>query len=184
MGSWGATDANESKPSFLTEVEKRSAYATTKGWVVPAGGTDNPNADAEVLVAIGDLSGATKLNIADISSLNWAVASFSKADGGAITAVVNYNEEVTVTGVPRVRLTNSRVGNDFNLSYVSGTGTNRLTFSITLAAASATTNATDVLTIGVNAVNHNSGSTIKEKGTATNATITHGAVTKTLTVGT
>ena len=89
MGSWGATDANESKPSFLTDVEKRSAYATTKGWVVPAGGNDNAAADPEVLVAIGGLSGSTGINIADISSLNWSVGSFSKAAGGAISAVVN-----------------------------------------------------------------------------------------------
>ena len=30
MGSWGATDANEAKPKYLTTVEKRDVYATTK----------------------------------------------------------------------------------------------------------------------------------------------------------
>ena len=48
MGSWGATDANEAKPKYLTTVEKRDVYATTKGWVKPAGGNDNAAADPEV----------------------------------------------------------------------------------------------------------------------------------------
>ena len=181
MGSWGATDANESKPSFLTDVEKRSAYATTKGWVVPAGGNDNAAADPEVLVAIGGLSGSTGINIADISSLNWSVGSFSKAAGGAISAVVNYNEEVAVTGTPQLTLTNDTPARNVVLDYASGTGTNRLTFSKTIAANNAATNADDVLTMGANAVSLNGG-TVKEKGTNTNATITHGALAKTLTV--
>ena len=183
MGSWGATDANESKPGYLTSVEKRSAYATTKGWVYPAAGNDNAAADPEVLVAIGGLSGATKLNVADISSLNWAVSSFSRAAGGKISAVVNYNEEVTVTGTPRVLLTNSRGGANFNLSFASGSGTNRLTFDITIPANDATTTVGDVLSMGIDAVNLNSG-TIKEKGSNTNATINHAAVATMLTVGT
>jgi len=182
MSSWGATDANESKPSFLTDVEKRSAYATTKGWVVPAGGNDNAAADPEVLVAIGGLSGSTGINVADISSLNWAVDSFDKSAGGVISAVVNYNEQVDVTGTPRLTLTNDTPSRNVLLEYASGTGTNRLTFSKTIAANNAATNAGDVLTMGANAVAHNGGSTIKEKGTNTNATITHGAHAKTLTV--
>ena len=181
MGSWGATDANESKPSFLTDAEKRSAYATTKGWVVPAGGNGNAAADPEVLVAIGGLSGATGINIADISSLNWAVDGFDKSDGGAISAVVNYNEEVTVTGTPRLTLTNDTPSRNVVLDYASGTDTNRLTFTKTIAANNAATDAGDVLSMGANAVALNGG-TIKEKGTNVNATITHGAESKTLTV--
>ena len=181
MASWGATDANESKPSFLTDAEKRSAYATTKGWVYPAAGNDNAAADPEVLVAIGGLSGSTGINIADISSLNWAVGSFSKAAGGAISIVVNYNEEVAVTGTPQVTLTNDTPSRNVVLDYASGTGTNRLTFSKTIAANNAATNADDVLTMGANALALNGG-TVKEKGTNTNATITHGAHAKTLTV--
>ena len=181
MASWGATDANESKPSFLTDAEKRSAYATTKGWVYPAAGNDNAAADPEVLVAIGGLSGSTGINIADISSLNWAVGSFSKAAGGAISIVVNYNEEVAVTGTPQVTLTNDTPSRNVVLDYASGTDTNRLTFSKTIAANNAATNADDVLTMGANAVSLNGG-TVKEKGTNTNATITHGAHAKTLTV--
>jgi len=181
MGSWGATDANESKPSFLTDAEKRTAYATTKGWVVPAGGNGNAAADPEVLVAIGGLSGATGINIADISSLNWAVDGFDKSAGGKISAVVNYNEEVTVTGTPRLLLTNDTSSRNVTLSYASGTNTNRLTFDITIPANNAATNAGDVLTMGANAVSLNGG-TVKEKGTNVNATITHAAHAKTMTV--
>ena len=181
MGSWGATDADESKPSFLTDAEKRNAYATTKGWVYPAAGNDNASADAEVLVAIGGLSGSTGINIADISSLNWAVDGFDKSAGGAISAVVNYNEEVTVTGTPRLTLTNDTPSRNVVLDYASGTNTNRLTFTKTIAANNNATNAGDVLTMAANAVALNGG-TIKEKGTNTNATITHGAHAKTLTV--
>ena len=181
MGSWGATDANEAKPKYLTTVEKRDVYATTKGWVKPAGGNDNAAADPEVLVAIGGLSGSTGINIADISSLNWAVDAFSKAAGGKITAVVNYNEQVTVTGTPQLLLTNDTSARNVTLSYASGTNTNRLTFDVTIAANNAATNAGDVLTMGTNAVSLNGG-TVKERGTNVNATITHGALAKTLTV--
>jgi len=182
MGSWGATDADESKPSFLTAEEKRNAYATTKGWVYPAGGNDNAAADAEVLVAIGGLSGSTGINVADISSANWAVTSFSKAAGGDVSITVNYNEQVTVTGTPQVTLTNDTPSRNVVLDYASGTNTNRLTFTKTIAANNAATNAGDVLTIGANALALNGG-TVKEKGTNTNATITHGAEAKTLTIG-
>ena len=160
MGSWGASDAAEHKPRFLTDVEQRSCAATTAGWTVPAGGNGNPAADREVLVTIGGLSSATGLNIADISSINWESTSFDVSAGGTITGTVNYNELVAVTGTPRLRVTNSRGGNDFQLSYASGTGTNRLTFAVTIDAASAQLAADDVLSFAADAVNQNGGSTI------------------------
>jgi hypothetical protein len=181
MGSWGASTTDESKPKYLTTEEKKDCFANTKGWTVPAGGNSNPDAEREVLVAIGDLSGATKLGSATISSVNLVTATFDKSDGGTVRAVVNYNEEVDVTGVPRVQLTNSRGGANFNLSYASGTGTNRLTFTLVIPADDATTNAGDTLTIGVNALNLNSG-TIKDKGKTVVSEITHSAGTGTFTV--
>jgi hypothetical protein len=181
MSSWGATDADESKPKYLTTEEKRKAYSTTKGWVYPAAGNDNASADAEVLVAIGGLSGATKLNIADISSVNWNITAFDKSDGGTISVTVNYNEQVDVTGTPQLTVTNDTPSRNVTLDYASGTGTNRLTFTKAIAAANAATNSGDVLSIGANAVALNSG-TVKEKGSSTNATITHSAVSTTITV--
>jgi len=171
MGSWGATDADESKPSFLTDVEKRKAYATTKGWVYPAAGNDNASADAEVLVAIGGLSGSTGINIADISSISWTTTAYSRAAGGTLTVAVNYNEQVTVTGTPQLAVVNDSRANH-TLSYASGTNTNRLTFTLVIAAGHSSLQADDVLSIGANAVSLNGG-TIKEKGTNVNATITN-----------
>ena len=160
MSSWGASDAAEHKPRFLTDAEQRSCAGTTAGWTVPAGGNGNPAADREVLVAIGDLSSATGLNLADISSINWESTSFDVSEGGTLTAVVNYNELVAVTGTPRLRVTNSRGGNDFHLTYASGTTTNRLTFNLVIAADSAQLAAADVLSFVADAVNQNGGSTI------------------------
>jgi len=165
MASWGATDANESKPSFLTTEEKRTAYATTKGWVVPAGGNDNASADAEVLIAIGGLSSSTGINIADISSVNWGMTSFSKAAGGTLMCVVNFNEQVDVVGVPQLLLTNDTASRNQTLSFASGTGTNRLTFTKVIAANNAATDVADILSLGVNALSLNGG-TIKEKGSS------------------
>ena len=179
MSSWGASTTDESKPKYLTDAEKRDCYATDRGWTIPAGG--NPNGEREVIAAIGGLSGATKLGSATISSANLVTATFDKSDGGTVRAVVNYNEEVDVTGVPRVQLTNSRGGANFNLSYASGTGTNRLTFTLVIPADDATTDAGDVLTLGVDALNLNGG-TIKDKGTETVSEITHSAGTGTFTV--
>ena len=34
MSSWGATDADEAKPKFLTTAQKRDTYATSKGWII------------------------------------------------------------------------------------------------------------------------------------------------------
>ena len=58
------------------------------------------------------------------------------------------------------------------MSYASGTGTNELVFSLTIAAGNAATDDGDVLSIGANATALNGG-TIKDKGTNTASTITN-----------
>ena len=40
MSSWGASTSDESKPKYLTDVEKRDCFANNTGWTVPAGGND------------------------------------------------------------------------------------------------------------------------------------------------
>ena len=69
--------------------------------------------------------------------------------------------------------------------YLSGTGTNELTFRKVIAAANAATNAADVLKVVANPVSLNSG-TIKDAGTNTASTITSavaiGTAAGTLTV--
>ena len=182
MPLWGATDADESKPKHLTTAQKKEVYATDKGWTVEAGstmsGNGNTSATPEVLVAIGSLT--TSIGSADITEIEWITTAADKSDGFTLSVRARFNEAVDVdtgSGTPYLAVTNGNEGSGtgrgpHNLAYASGTGTNELVFSLAIAAANAATNADDVLTIGANAMNLNSG-TIKDAGTSTNATITN-----------
>ena len=181
MSLWGATDSDESKPKNLTTAEKLEVSASSKGWVREAGsrlsGNGNTSATPEVLVAIGGL--AVKLGAADITEITFVTTAFDKSAGGNIDVLVRFNEAVDVTGTPRVSITNGNQGSGSGrgphlANYLSGTGTNELTFRCTIAAANAATNANDVLVIGANATALNGG-TIKDAGTATVSTITNAA---------
>ena len=99
MSSWGTTDGT--KPKFLTDAEKKLVFANSSGWVLEAGsesarftGNDNPDAQPEVLVAIGGL--ATSLGAATITEIEFVSTAFDKSDGGNIDVRVRYNEQVTV----------------------------------------------------------------------------------------
>ena len=181
MSLWGATDSDESKPKNLTAAEKLEVSASSKGWVREAGsrlsGNGNTSATPEVLVAIGGL--AVKLGAADITEITFVTTAFDKSAGGNIDVLVRFNEAVDVTGTPRVSITNGNQGSGSGrgphlANYLSGTGTNELTFRCTIAAANAATNADDVLVIGANAMALNGG-TVKDAGTSTVSTITNAA---------
>ena len=184
MSSWGASDSDESKPKYLTDAEKKLVFANSSGWVLEAGsafsGNDNTNATPEVLVAIGELT--TALGAADITEIEWITTAFDKSDGGTLSVRARFNEAVDVDvsgGTPFLAVTNGNQGSGsgrgpHNLAYASGTGTNELVFSLTIAAGNAATNADDVLSIGTNPMNLNSG-TIKDAGTNTASTITSAA---------
>ena len=181
MSLWGATDSDESKPKNLTAAEKLEVSASSKGWVREAGsrlsGNGNTSATPEVLVAIGGL--AVKLGAADITEITFVTTAFDKSAGGNIDVLVRFNEAVDITGTPRVSITNGNQGSGSGrgphlANYLSGTGTNELTFRCTIAAANAATNADDVLVIGTNATALNGG-TIKDAGTTTVSTITNAA---------
>ena len=183
---WGASDSDESKPKNLTTAEKKEVYATSTGWVREAGsalsGNNNTDADPELLVAISGL--AVSLGAADITEIEFITTAFDKSDGGTLQVRVRFNEEVDVTGTPQLTVVNDTNANH-TLSYASGSGTNELVFSLTIAAGNAATDADDVLSIGANAVSLNGG-TIKDKGTNTASTITNvasiGAAAGTITV--
>ena len=147
MPLWGNSDAVEAKPKHFTDAEKLNVYATEKGWVKKITGTGGRagRIQEEVIVAIGDLS--TSLNLADITAIDFDITAFDKSDGGTPTLTV-------------VNDTNS----NHTLSYASGSGTNRLTFELAIAAGNAATDAGDVLSIGANAIALNSGF-ITEKAT-------------------
>jgi len=192
MSNWGATDADESKPKYLTAAQKKEVFANTSGWVVEAGskmtGNGRTGADPEVLVAMSSLT--TNLGAADITQIEWITTAADKSAGFTLSARVRFNEAVDVTGTPQVSVTNGNEGSGSGrgphvLSYASGTGSNELTFSLVIAAADAATNADDVLSIGANPLALNGG-TIKDKGTSTVSTITSvvgiGTAAGTLTV--
>ena len=180
MSSWGATDADEAKPKWLTAAQKRDTYATSKGWIYK-----DPNTGLEeVIVAIGGLSSAAKLNIADVTSVVFATTSFGEAAGGNIDITVVYNEKITVTGTPTITVTNSQAGSGtdatFTAAYQSGSTTNKLTFRKTYAAGNGGVAEDDVLSIA----NQNialAGGTLVD-GEAVNAAVAIAGVTDTLTV--
>ena len=179
MSLWGATDSDESKPKNLTTAEKLEVSASAKGWIREAGsilsGNDNTSATPEVLVALRGL--AVKLGAADITEITFVTAAFDKSAGGNIDVLVRFNEAVDITGTPRVSITNGNQGSGSGrgphlANYLSGTGSNEITFRCTIAAANAATNADDVLVIGANAMALNGG-TVKDAGTTTVSTITN-----------
>jgi len=181
MSLWGATDSDESKPKNLTTAEKLEVSASAKGWVREAGsilsGNDNTSATPEVLVALRGL--AVKLGAADITEITFVTTAFDKSAGGNIDVLVRFNEAVDITGTPRISITNGNQGTGTGrgphlANYLSGTGSNEITFRCTIAAANAATNADDVLVIGTNAMALNGG-TVKDAGTTTVSTITNAA---------
>jgi len=175
MALWGTSDSDESKPKNLTTAEKKECYATASGWVREAGsalsGNGNTNADPEILVAVSGL--AVSLGAADITEIEFVTTAFDKSDGGTLQVLARFNEEVDVTGTPQLTVVNDTNANH-TLSYASGTGSNELVFSLTIAAGNAATDADDELSIGTNAISLNGG-TIKDKGTNTASTITNSA---------
>mgnify|MGYP001206032784 CR=1 FL=1 len=190
MSLWGTTDGT--KPKFLTDEEKKLVFANASGWVLESGsesakftGNNNPDAQPEVLVAIGSL--ATRIGAATITEIEWVTTAFDKSDGGTLDIRVRYNEEVVVTGSPRFLITNQTSSSrNITLNHHSGSGTNELVFRKTIAAGNAATNAGDVLKVVANPISQHSGSTIKDKTTSENAEITSslsiGTAAGTLTV--
>ena len=184
MSLWGATDSDESKPKNLTTAEKKLVFANSSGWVLEAGsslsGNDNTSAQPEVLVAIGELT--TSIGAADITEIEWITTTADKSAGFSLSVRARFNEAVDVDtsgGTPYLAVTNGNQGTGsgrgpHNLPYASGTGTNELVFTLAIAANNAATNADDVLAIGTNPMNLNSG-TIKDAGTNTASTITSAA---------
>ena len=177
MALWGATDADESKPKWMTTAEKKEVLATTAGWVVEAGsamtGNDNTSAQEEVLVATGGLT--TSLGAATIDSVEWITTAADKSAGFTLSIRVRYNEAVDVAvSNPTIAVTNGNQGSGsgrgpHTLTYASGTGTHELVFSLVIAAANAAPNADDVLSIAAQSITLASSSTIKDAGTSTNS---------------
>jgi hypothetical protein len=191
MPLWGVEDTAAAKPQIggrAHNAEKaREIYATTQGWVQAAQGNDSATATPELLVAIRGLTtrtaadrgfGGAAHGAADLTSINWNISTWDVSAGGTLSVTANFNEAVVVTGTPKLVVTNGNQGSGsgrgpHNLTYASGSGTNRLTFTLVIAAANAAIAAGDVLVIGANAVAQVGGSTIKDSVGAATSTITN-----------
>ena len=179
MPLWGKTDADESKPKWLTDDQKKEVFANASGWVVEGGsamtGNGNTNAAPEILACIGNLS--TGIGAGDITDVEWITSTADKSEGFTLSVRVRYNEAVAVTGNPTLAVTNGNQGSGsgrgpHTLVYASGTGTNELVFSLAIAANNAATNANDVLTIGAQNIAKPGGATMKDAtGTASDAAV-------------
>ena len=174
MPLWGTEDTLEGKPkihgrSLLADpqapgvVDPRTGiYATTAGWVQDGVGRTGKSAMPEVLVAIRGLStrtgavtgfAAAGLAESTLTSINFNISSWSRADGGIFSVSANFNEEVVVAGNPTLKVSNDTGSRDVTLTYSSGDSTtNRVTFTKPIGAAAGDIHAGDVLTIAVNAI--------------------------------
>ena len=151
MAIWGKTSGEESRPKSLP-MDSNSIYsrefvtATDKGWVMQPGtasaatGNDNADADPEILVAIRNLS--VNFESGNLLSIDWADGAV--ADSGTFDLVLTFDEEITVTSATRTanqvvtnkvfvlltELGGTDMASDGTMAcqYVSGSGTNTLTF--------------------------------------------------------
>ena len=153
------------RPSSVAQ--KLNVTATSSGWVrvqdadsYKYSGNDNPATTPEVLVAIRNL--AARLTPA-ISGFSWTSpvppVPFDKSEGGNLRITAHFSQAVKVTGVPTLTVVNDQRANH-TLLYISGTTTEELLFSLTIAANNAATSAGDILSVGVNAMAQAGGSTI------------------------
>ena len=179
-----------------TAAQKLNVTATGSGWVrvqdsdsYQYSGNDNPNATPEVLVAIRNLAARLTPLISGFTWLSPAgldgEREFDKSVGGTLSIVAHFSQAVVVTGSPTISVTNGNQGSGSGrgpdvLVYASGTTTEELTFSLVVAANSATHNASDVLSTGTN-VMALAGGTIKAVSDAEVATITNIAAIGTAT---
>jgi len=174
MPLWGNSDADESKPKWLTDDQKKEVFANTSGWVVEAGstmtGNDNTSAAPEILVAIGNLT--TNIGAADVTEVEWITTAADRSAGYTLSVRVRYNEAVTVTGSPTLAVTNGNQGSGsgrgpHTLVYASGTGTNELVFNLAIGANSNAAKVDDVLTIGAQNIAKPGGATMKDTSDGT-----------------
>ena len=164
--------------------QKLNVTATSSGWVrvqdsdsYKYSGNDNPATTPEVLVAIRNLAARLTPLISGFTWTSPVGDQLDKSAGGTLTIVAHFSQAVKVTGSPKITVTNDNAGSGSGrgpdvLLYTGGTTTEELTFSLVVAAASATHNALDLLFLGAN-VMALAGGTIKAVSDAEAATITN-----------
>ena len=126
MPLWGSSaDAADNKPKFApvdenSDFNRGDIYATNSGWVQAAGtgasGNDNASAQAEVLVAIGDLAGSsatTGLQEGTISAVRFITGAAPhdlSAGSQTLQIEIEWDEAVTVTGSPTMKVVSGNEG--------------------------------------------------------------------------
>ena len=160
MGLWGKSTSVESRPKFLggdgaegAGGRKEDAFATTGGWALRAGtpssGSDNANAQPEVLVAIRGLSAT--LGAANVLSVDWEAGTYAHDGSADFDMVYTFDEAITVTSAAAtadnvisnklvvhlqvIGPTDMAVDESLKMQYHSGSGTNKLTFRGRIPAA-------------------------------------------------
>ena len=177
MALWGASDADESKPKWLTTAEKKTVFATTSGWVHEMWnadmGNDNTSAQVEVLACVGGLT--TLLGAADITSLDMVTTAWDASAGGTFQVRVRWNEAVDVvesgSGL-KIIITRSPDGGSaasHTLRYASGTGTNELLFQLAIAGGVAA--ADTVFSMVAQSVVKAGSTSLKDAGTSTDSAV-------------
>ena len=163
MSLWEkGADAATNKPKNLStnensQYKKQDVYATNSGWVQRAGtkasGSDNANAQPEVLVAIRGLAGtsaSTGLQEATITNVRFVVGTTAATDLSAgsssqtVLIEITWDEAVTVTGAPVMKVVNSGGGTHDCVYTATGSTANRKRFTV----ASQTLAANQVLSLG------------------------------------
>ena len=177
MALWGASDADEAKPKWLTTAEKKTVLATTAGWVHEAWnadmGNDNTSAQVEVIACVGGLT--TLLGAADITSLDMVTTAWDASAGGTFQVRVRWNEAVDVVEAGsglKIMFTRTPDGGSaasHTLRYASGTGTNELLFQLAIAGGVAA--ADTVFSIVAQSVVKAGSTSLKDAGTSTNSAL-------------
>jgi len=177
MALWGASDADESKPKWLTTAEKKTVFATTAGWVHEAWnadmGNDNTSAQVEVLACASALT--TSLGAADITSLDMVTTAWDASDGGTFQVRVRWNEAVDVVEAGsglKITLTRTPDGGSaasHTLRYASGTGTNELLFQLAISGGVAA--ADTVFSLLAQNVVKAGATSLKDAGTSTDSAL-------------
>ena len=167
-----------------TVAQKKNVIAAGGGWVrvqdsdsYQYSGNDNPNASPEVLVAIRNLAARLTPVVSGFTWTSPATQILDKSAGGTLTMVAHFSQAVVVTGSPTLSVVNNNAGSGSGrgpdvMVYASGSTTEELTFTLVVAAASATHNASDVLIPAANMIAL-AGGTIKAVSDAEVATITN-----------
>jgi len=179
MSSWGASDADEAKPKWLTTAQKKQVYATTAGWVEEAGnassGNNNTSAAAEVLVCVKNLT--TKLGAATMTSVEFITTAWDASNGGTLQVRARWNEAIDVvlgdgSGVKlvvnRTPSGGSAVSHTLKVQ-AAVTGVNEVVFSLAIAGGVAS--ALDSFAVIDQGLTFGGNATCKDAGTSVTAEV-------------